>query len=208
MAMASLTALLSTVSLLLLFVASLATAINHGGLDTEFANTLVLSETNGLVFYWSYAPENEQVSMALRCLSSACEGYFAIGFNDVATSSPYMSGSHAIIGDCVAPSGASIHEFFLGGITDNQVVQEPTSTLISKSCEIDESTTTLRFSRPRQSATYSLDVFGNQSQTIIYAIGYAGSTATSPTYHKSKGVTSWPSTLTNQPTPRPTLVKP
>ena len=165
--------LFTVISFLFLAVAaSTAAEINHGGLDIEFANTLVLSVTNGLVFYWSYKPEeNEQVSMALRCLSSACEGYFAIGFNDVSTSSPYMIGSHAIVGDCKAVNGiATIHEYYLGGATQSQVTQE-TSTLTSKSCDIDESTTTLRFSRPRLGSNYSLDVFGNQAQTIIYATG-------------------------------------
>ena len=161
-----------------------AAEINHGGLDLEFDHTLILSETDGLVFYWSYKPEeeNENVSMALRCLTSACEGYFAIGFNDVSnTAPPYMIGSHAIVGDCMAGSvavddittTATIHEYYLGGTTESQVTQETTSTLLtdSASCDMDESSTTLRFSRPRVGVNYSLDVFGNQSQTIIYAIG-------------------------------------
>ena len=144
--------------------------IKHGGLDVEFDNTLVLSETNGLVFYWSYQPEeNEDVSMALRCLSSACEGYFAIGFNDGSTSPPYMINSHAIIGDCIS-GNVNIHEYYLGGTTESKVTQVA-STLSSQSCDVNESTTTLRFSRPRIGPNYLLDVFGNQSQTIIYAIG-------------------------------------
>ena len=154
-----------------LVVATTNAQINHGGLDVEFDNTLVLSETNGLVFYWSYQPEeNEDVSMALRCLSSACEGYFAIGFNDVSISPPYMINSHAIIGDCMVGNVANIHEYYLGGTTESQVTRVA-STLSSQSCDVNESITTLRFSRPRIGPNYSLDVFGNQSQTIIYAIG-------------------------------------
>ena len=165
--------------LLFLAVAAASTAaaeiINHGGLDVEFDNTLILSETTGLVFYWSYddSGESDQVYMALRCQD--CEGYAAIGFNDVSTSTPYMIGSHAIIGHCTSgglgDDVATINEFYLGGTTESQVVQETSSTLTWKSCDIDEVATTLRFSRPRLGINYSLDVYGNQSQTIIYATG-------------------------------------
>ena len=168
---------LSTVISLILssLIATVATTnaqINHGGLDVEFDNTLILSETNGLVFYWSYTPEvNDNVSMALRCPTLACEGYFAIGFNDISTSPPYMINSHAIIGDCMSNNVVNIHEYYLGGTTESQVTQVTTSSLTSQSCNVDESTTTLRFSRPRVGSDYSLDVFGDESQTIIYAIG-------------------------------------
>ena len=80
----------SILLLLFLVVAAASTAaaeiVNHGGLDVEFDNTLVLSETTGLVFYWSYddSEESDQVYMALRCQD--CEGYAAIGFNDISTS--------------------------------------------------------------------------------------------------------------------------
>jgi len=164
--------MLSIVILLLFLVHVVTSEINHGGLDIEFNNTLILSETTGLVFYWSYDNgESDKVSMALRCQD--CDGYFAIGFNDISTSPPYMIGSHAIVGDCVSEGigdddVATINEFYLGSTVE--IVQEE-STLTLKSCDVDEVASTLRFSRQRLGANYSLDIFGNQSQTIIYATG-------------------------------------